>query len=658
MPTEEDEILYCGKYTYRSKEVIQWIRSGNDDHVSKLNFIIEEALKTESFSTVKFLLSNGYKVVPLNKLKQTALHLSVFYDSPDDIISALFKNCDTSKNHADKDGLTYFHIACIAGNVSVAEGFIKQDVDINLKCHSSGFTALHFAVTHGRTKIVELLLKNRVDVEATDSEGRNALHVACGNSKRYCELIANVFIKNRDKGAVENENTESQIVELLVKGSSDVNKQDQQGNTPVFKIFQNDQYEKLRSIRRLKNYIYYDKRYRLIVNELRKKQKKKLEILLQNSVDLKVCNKNGETVLHWMIERLKPLRWPKDFSDMCFDDSVNSEMLELLLKQGTLDANAKNNENKTPLQQAISVMSLDIVKVLLRYISMFESLKFDFHYPNIYPCLEVVENVIEIVTELTKKGFCLSLQADLPILKFFTYNHQDCDYEDNADINRHHKLMNLLQIGTTLGIRKVFSEMWRRKVINKVYLGLGVYLKQLEYANIWVDKENMTLIKAITQDCKIRPQWVEDCQEEVLLMKKTMLGEQVSLHDVMEMNPDEIYEHLKNGNYKQILRSPDFGKFNCYEDIIKGHFAKGLMRQYLLESTCDYLRLAVAFGFPDLCCENILNHLSNEDMCNFCFATVVPADSDEENDKLTSLYVKYYMEQLRKKQASRRKEAL
>ena len=81
-------------------------------------------------------------------------------------------------------------------------------------------TPLHFAARRGNDEIVKVLLEHpKVNVNARDSSGKTALHVACSEGQiRVCQLLLD---KGADVKAVTAENT-TPLHNAILNGHSQV----------------------------------------------------------------------------------------------------------------------------------------------------------------------------------------------------------------------------------------------------------------------------------------------------------------------------------------------------------------------------------------------------------------------------------------------------
>lgn len=422
----------------------------------KVNWIFQKAIIHRDTKIIDFLLASGIKINVLNKLNQTAVHLAVYHDFFD-IVNSLFSHCDDDTNHTDHNGLSHFHIACIVGNADLVLRFLQNGVDVNLSCHyeANTFTSLHLAVKFVRARVVEVLLNHGADPNAVDRFRTTSLHLACrSSSARIIEKIGNQEILIFGRGILETlveRNDEIAVVRLLVRYRSDVNARDQFGNTPLFFIFLDNCPERIGSLTH--PYSCNFRMKRMILQELRQRQRAKVEFLLENNAGVRMYNDAQETILHLVIDGMKISRRPRCLPNVYFDDIDNAELVGLFLRRGA-DVDAKNGRGESPLQLAVSLLSFDVVKVLLKYNADFKFVRFDYvhddcflYYADVIPCLEATENLIKIVDELVSRGLHLSENDKLATLEFLVRNHVNCRYGYPKDKYASCKLLNLLELG-------------------------------------------------------------------------------------------------------------------------------------------------------------------------------------------------------------------
>ncbi|CAB0031348.1 unnamed protein product [Trichogramma brassicae] len=129
---------------------------------------------------------------------------------------------DTKINYQDSLGYTYFHGACMAGNVAAVNLFISQGVDVNLGTYK--YSALHIAAQYRHEDVVEILLRHGADASKQDAEESTPLHALarlclcrCTNAIAFCDRRRPV-----DK-----------IVKMLVDRGANIEARDRDGNSPL-----------------------------------------------------------------------------------------------------------------------------------------------------------------------------------------------------------------------------------------------------------------------------------------------------------------------------------------------------------------------------------------------------------------------------------------
>lgn len=113
-------------------------------------------------------------------------------------------------------------------------------------------------------------------------------------------------------------------------------------------------------------------------------------------------------------------------------------------------------------------------------------------------------------------------------------------------------------------------------------------------------------------------------ENEFQTMKSTALNANTSLYDILTINPSKIYYYIKNYDYAKTCLQSKESKVNYSRSkgIVKGHFAKSLVRKYVTNSATQYFRYLIDLPLPDLCCEKIFDYLDNDNILNLCIASV------------------------------------
>ena len=128
----------------------------------------------------------------------------------------LLINSGADVNVISKHG-TALHFGVHRGKSEVVELLI--DIGADLDIVSKQGTALHVAVLQGKSNMVELLLKAKCNINATDGDGRTALHHAIA------------------KGAVSSDEMLNPIEHQLLIAGANVNAADKHARTPIHYAF-------------------------------------------------------------------------------------------------------------------------------------------------------------------------------------------------------------------------------------------------------------------------------------------------------------------------------------------------------------------------------------------------------------------------------------
>jgi len=142
-------------------------------------------------------------------------------------------------NAKDPRGTTPLHGAALRGHKEIAELLIAKGVDVNAK-NAQGWTALHWAAHYGREEIAELLIAKGVDVNAKKDDGETPLDTAIRRKKPE---VADLLRKHGGKTATVPDTpftihhaaeagSIKTIKQHLVDGV-DVNVKDPRGMTPL-----------------------------------------------------------------------------------------------------------------------------------------------------------------------------------------------------------------------------------------------------------------------------------------------------------------------------------------------------------------------------------------------------------------------------------------
>ncbi|XP_063408625.1 E3 ubiquitin-protein ligase MIB2-like isoform X2 [Mytilus trossulus] len=201
----------------------------DDDFDTAMHDAISQQ-KDTSKDILKYVLgSKMAKFTTDNSRGFNVLHWAVLKDNKDSV-EMIIGNDRTCVDSKMKDGSTAMHIAAANDRVEIASVLqSKGRADINIR-DSMKRTPLILAVSQGKKKTMELLITVGCDVNAQDSSGNTALHVA-QVKKNLGQAVA------LDKAASSSQDTA--IICLLLESGASIEIKNDEGKTPL--DFANDE---------------------------------------------------------------------------------------------------------------------------------------------------------------------------------------------------------------------------------------------------------------------------------------------------------------------------------------------------------------------------------------------------------------------------------
>ncbi|KAL7296328.1 hypothetical protein TKK_0010342 [Trichogramma kaykai] len=200
----------------------------------RVNFFII-ALQRRDFSVVKYF--QEYVKLKIHEVRfkdgRCALHYLLKeddYSMEYDVSGKLIKEVgdyfleDSVENHQDAHGYTYFHAACMTGNVAAIDRFLSQGVDVNLSTYTC--SPLHIAVQYKQTDAVKILLEKGADPNGLESNNQSTPLHALARPRCLCECPHYCRSCDYKKPADE-------LVALLIVRGTDIEVRDSHGDTPL-----------------------------------------------------------------------------------------------------------------------------------------------------------------------------------------------------------------------------------------------------------------------------------------------------------------------------------------------------------------------------------------------------------------------------------------
>ena len=254
---EGRSILYFPiKYDYF--EIIELILKYNTQNIGIMitdfkdtynNIPLHYAIFFKNEKAIDLLLKNDSNTNTIDENGYTSLHLSIYTKNYNICKKILDHNFNTNINAKTINGETALHIACNLELENIVELLIDNQIDINAQDYDMQLTALIYAIHLNNNKIAKILINSsNINPNIQDFTGNTALHHAIieENNEIILNLLSNKNVKTKINVNLYNidskfpihlflekeKNLDITILQLLID-QSNLNFQDNNGNTPL-----------------------------------------------------------------------------------------------------------------------------------------------------------------------------------------------------------------------------------------------------------------------------------------------------------------------------------------------------------------------------------------------------------------------------------------
>lgn len=352
--TCQESSATCSAQTRMKTIGLMLLRSGADctipDNMKSTALHYLARAPTQPSDLFDALIKQVIDIKAINDLGETALHIALRYNklnTKSDLaaIKSLVK-ANGGLRIADCAGETVLHRAIRNTDITVEilSLLVDEGIDVNA-ADEKGLTALHYAVELRSTAIVQFLLDQGADVAAVDLQQASMLHHAAACVKLSVSKVIPLLVKEGlDIKAVNKQGrtplhvaaqsgSKNGVKALVERYSTDINVTDKNEDTALHFAALNTR----RSVEivtwLLDNGIKIGAQSKSKETALHKAAKKDsaeaIRILLNKKASCIAKDKNGDTPLHYAVQRRKP---SAEIIKMLID--ANADVLEATNKSG------------------------------------------------------------------------------------------------------------------------------------------------------------------------------------------------------------------------------------------------------------------------------------------------------------------------------------
>ncbi|CAB0038714.1 unnamed protein product [Trichogramma brassicae] len=551
---------------------------------------------------------------------------------------------DSSLDNQNESGLAQFHRDCSWGSFWRAKECLENGVDPNCRFGDLDSPPLHVALWNGHVSLAELLLRYGADPRTSDAEGSTPLHVICKRwwdtdhtAERFLEICAAARLwvridapdkKGRTPLQLAAANGLKRAIESLLRRGADPNTTDEQGMTPLhimshrvcdadlLRLFFEINAELNQSVRvnardKLGNTpLHWALEYGC---------RNSVGFLLRNGADPNIANEEGSTCLHVVCRRSRDRGMPERFVEVIDENRMtvrvdardkkgdtpmhvalargHRPLVEFLLRNGA-DPNLATAAGCTPLHLLCRREDDGLTKVFFELCGeMRKTVRFDARHegrtPLQWAALAGLPNVVDLL---------LDNGADL---SEFVYSTVDYD-EEIIKASTEYRLIQ------AAGALACVERLEKR----------GYELDRGEALSVMNQFARYGLFeKSPTTD--LERNWYDD-EEFASYSKKTTIKPSLSLDDLIRSRPEDakaLLTHLEHYEFvksTELLAIPDE-----YYEAVAAHLTEKMWRRFFRTwALYPFWEELIHRRLPLLCCDLIIQELTNQDLHNICVAAI------------------------------------
>ena len=276
---DNKSILYIPIY-YGYNNIVEFLIKVNKNNIgisildikdNKNRCAIHYAIELKNIYALNLILQNNSNPNIIDEYGYNSLHLSI-YTRNLEIISIIIGKI-YNINSISNTGETALHIASNLQLIDACELLIRNKIDTNIQDFEHEFNALHYSSSLGNLNITDLLLKNNCNPNLQDVFGNTSIHYSIIQNNFSCflhiiEMENNYNYKiNYNLWNIDGKIPLHLLLELYDSNReiyfkklinfSDLNIQDNNGNSCLILIFKNNLWEKYFDILKNKNINFF-----------------------------------------------------------------------------------------------------------------------------------------------------------------------------------------------------------------------------------------------------------------------------------------------------------------------------------------------------------------------------------------------------------------